>query len=45
MMLDEVSDALRHGNKEEALARLVALRECCEKHPGGHDRRTQTRGH
>ncbi|EKV32587.1 hypothetical protein C882_2666 [Caenispirillum salinarum AK4] len=45
MMLDEVSAALRDGRKQAALELLAQLRDCCEKHPGGRDRRLQHREH
>lgn len=45
MMLDEISAALREGRKQAALDLLSQLRECCEKHPGGVDRRRNMREH
>lgn len=45
MVLDELTDAMQHGQREAALKLMETLRECAEKHPGGFDRRAAMRHH
>lgn len=45
MVMDELAEAMQHGEREAALRLVDLLRECCEKHPGGFDRRTGMRHH
>ncbi len=45
MVMDELTDAMQHGQREAALKLIEILRDCCEKHPGGFDRRTDHRPH
>lgn len=45
MVLDELAAAMQAGRHKSAVELMALLRECCEKHPGGVDRRQAQRYH
>lgn len=45
MLVDQIAAAIRQGDRETALSLMTQLRECCERHPGGVDRRRRDRRH